>query len=531
MLVSEVFIPKMFTAYAEDQGYPDQRLHQYQYFCEECDQPFAVAWGRKEGCLSWCERGKAFHCPYCSARHETYVVKIQRKAHAPYKVRLVVKAYKKAVILEVHSETVKFIDMFHVVGAKLKERFYFDIAGRTVTWTRWENKVEIESMKLGNPFELDIFKKSILGFFTPYSLANAHQKKELNRLLRTLREQIHNKLERRLGYKVPSLHVSPGQEHGMFLLPLFNIAYRLIWPDAPNLPAEYRMDKGVLEDFWSEKMIFSKEHMTEALILARREKSMVKTLITAYSLPDIPAVRRILGEDPFDANRLLEAFRLTKNNDLAIRLFEAFKKLKKYADEDLLQLLRNIGRSHEDVGIVQFVEREKEIPDCVRLYRLLSKGNRQAIQDEKVKLGDLHDWMALKHQMQTHKNLPFAVPEYIARRLSMQKDKLKFFLPKESIELVNAGVKLHNCVASYEKAMRDNSSWIVLVADDNGKLAACLEVKDKKLVQAKIDRNKTVSIDPGLNAEVLTWAAKAGLEIATNDVAIPQTEKKAAAAG
>ena len=61
----------------------------------------------------------------------------------------------------------------------------------------------------------------------------------------------------------------------------------------------------------------------------------------------------------------------------------------------------------------------------------------------------------------------------------MQKDRMKFFLPKESLELLEAGTELHNCVASYGSDMKDNSKWIVLVADDKGKLAACLEVREE----------------------------------------------------
>jgi len=78
--------------------------------------------------------------------------------------------------------------------------------------------------------------------------------------------------------------------------------------------------------------------------------------------------------------------------------------------------------------------------------------------------------------------------------------------------------ELHNCVASYGAAMKDNKKWVVLVADDKGKLAACLEVQGKKLVQAKIDTNKKVSTNPKLNAEILEWAKKAGLKIDTSDI-------------
>ncbi len=92
------------------------------------------------------------------------------------------------------------------------------------------------------------------------------------------------------------------------------------------------------------------------------------------------------------------------------------------------------------------------------------------------------------------------------------------------MQLLEAGHELHNCVASYGPAMKDNKKWIVLVADDKGRLVACLEIRGKELVQAKLDRNKPVSTDPKLNAEVVNWAKKAGLKINTSDV-VPENKK------
>jgi hypothetical protein len=173
-------------------------------------------------------------------------------------------------------------------------------------------------------------------------------------------------------------------------------------------------------------------------------------------------------------------------------------------------------------GVVQIVETiaDKNLWDCVQLYGQLSQENREAIIIDRVKVKELHDWMAKKHRRQQHKNLQFNVPDHIVKRLSMQSNRLKFFLPKESIELLEAGAELHNCVASYGTAMKDNSKWIVLVADDGGRLAACLEIQGKALVQAKMDKNKPVAIDSKLNAEVVVWAKEANLEIKTRDVKI-----------
>jgi len=159
----------------------------------------------------------------------------------------------------------------------------------------------------------------------------------------------------------------------------------------------------------------------------------------------------------------------------------------------------------------------------------LNDENKKALETESVRLRDLHDWMSLRHKRQTHKNLKFDVPDHIIKRLSMQTDRLKFFMPKESMELLEAGHELHNCVATYGNAMKNNSKWIVLVADDKGKLTVCLEIRGNELVQAKTNRNKPVSSDNKLNSEVLAWAKEANIRVETSDVMLPVKEKLAKA--
>lgn len=532
MLVAEVNIPQMFTAYAEDLGYPDgyTHLHHFQYYCKECNQVFMSAWGRAPGSFQWCERGSYFHCPHCGIKHEKNVICVKRQVPAPNKVRLSVKAYRNTVILDVACSTVLFTENLRIYESKYKESFHFDITGQTVTF------INKESVEIGNPFKLEVLKKSILGFFIPSSLANSKQKAELIELLKVLRESIHTRLEKRLGHKIPSMYVSPGQIYGTFLLPIFNIAYRIMFPDAPNLPVIYRENPQIISRYWEAKMISDPGFMADVIALTRRKEDFITAMAAVNSLPDRPTVRRILGEDPFEVGFLAESFALCQNYDYGIRLYAGFKKLNvdKLAvawNGDLLQFLRAMLSLYGEAGIVRLVEdaKELELLDSIHLYTQLNQENREAIQAERVKIKDLHDWMARRHRLQNHVNLKFSVPEHIVKRLSMQTDRMKFFLPAESIDLLEAGAELHNCVASYGTAMKDNKKWIVLVADDKGKLAACLEVQGKELVQAKIDKNKPVANHTELNEGILNWAREAKLEIKTEDVRV-KTEEAAAVA-
>ncbi|AEG59356.1 PcfJ domain-containing protein [Desulforamulus ruminis] len=529
MLAATVVIPQMFTAYAEDLGYHSNGLHHFQYFCEQCDQAFTVTWGKKTGAMGWYERGDYFHCPHCGMRHEKHVVTVKRGVQAPNEVRLSVKVYKSAVTFEVYSSTVYFQDTLRVFSGKHKEIFRFDLAKQKVVFTRYKNNCKIESFEIGNPYELEVLEKSILGFFLPNSLANTREKAELYGILRVLRETVQAKLERHLGHKISSMYVSPGQYYGAFLLPIFNMAYRVLFPDAPNLPNIYRESPGTIRSYWKMKMVNG--HFMEAVIASTRERvDFVSALAAANAVPDRPLMRRILAVNPFEIGLLAQSFALCRNYDLAVRLYAGFKLLKangntleyavQYVNEDLIEFLREMLPLYGEAGVVRMVEEAREINlrDCIRLHQQLNEENRERLKTEKVRLKELHDWMARTHRRQNHVNLKFEVPDHIIKRLSMQKDKIKFFMPKESLELLEAGAELHNCVASYGKAMKDNTQWIVLVADDKGKLAACLEIRGKALVQAKLDKNIPVARDAKLNNEVLAWAKNAGLEIKTEDV-------------
>jgi hypothetical protein len=526
MFLAEVIIPKMFTAYAEDIEYLQNGLHKIQYFCEECDQAFAAAWGRAPG-IGFYERGTRFHCPFCGTLHEENVVEVKRNTRVPHKVRLSLKEHKDTVIFEVQCEIVMFKDLFSLSGGKYRETFRFDLAKRRVIFARYDNLGElIDSQLLGNPFELDLFKDSILSSFLPNSLANAKQKAELNSILKLLRETVHAKLEKQLGHKIPSMFVTSGRLHGTFLLPIFNLAFRVAFPNATNLPLYYRGGHADQADFRALMMIKDTEYMGRVMELTSQKVDHITALIRVKGLPDKPAIRRALGENMFDADRLSTAFKLCTNYDYAMRLYAGFKLVlvgsyeRGYkTNENLFQFLRAMLPIYGEAGIVQLMETESHLWDCVLLHNAeLNEENRQAIKTEGVKLKDLHDWMAKRHRLQNHKNLKLDIPEHIVKRLSMQTDRLKFFLPKESVELLEAGAELHNCVASYSSAVKDHKKWIVLVADEKGRLAACLEIKDKELVQAKIDRNKAVSTDAKLNAEVIAWAKEAGVTITTKDV-------------
>ncbi len=547
MIIAEMIIPKMFTAYAEDLGYQKHNgLHHYQYYCNNCDQLFSAAWGRAVN-MGYAERGSLFACPCCGRPHEKHVAFVKRNIAAPDKVRLVVKEYKSAVTLEFSCKAVVFYDYLGLQGATHREVFRFDIAKQEATLSVTHAGIKHEPVEIGSPFNLALFQSSMLSIFSSRSIPNTEQKSKLTKVLKILRDTVHQKLEKHLGHKIKSMFVSPGTHWGMFLFPLFNMAYRVACTDAPNLPECYRDEHKAVFAFWNTKYFDELEGgqlMEDVILNTRGGMDFISALVELSGLPDKPRVRRILAENPFEANILKLAFSTCCNYDHATQLYRGITANRKFrADswnggelnsvsyDGLAEFLWEMKEIYGEAGIVRLVNEAKELHtrDCIRLYEQLNDENKEAVVGEGIRLRDLHDWMSLRHKKQGHKNLKFDVPEHIVRRLSMQHDRLRFFLPAESMELVEAGHQLHNCVASYSDSMKQHDSWIVLVADDKGKLVACLELVGsgnppnvtRVLVQAKIDRNQCISKDKKLNAAVLAWAKDAGIEIKTKDVNVP----------
>jgi len=378
----------MFTAYAEDLSYLKNGLHHFQYFCEECDQVFCSAWGRIPGSMGQYERGSYFVCPYCGHRHHENVAYIKRDQAAPNKIRLTIKEYKSVVTLEVSSKTIAFGDYLSLTEGNYKEVFRFDITKQKVMFSVDHRGANREPIELGNPFKLEMFD-SILRYFLPCSLANSQQRSDLSNILKVLRETVHRKLEKHLKHKVSSMFVNHGTHYGSFLLPIFNIAYRLACPDAPNLPAEYRESPEEIRNFWKHKRLHSETYiavMDHVIELTRRKTDFVTALIRAKALPDRPMVRRTLSEDSFSINILARAFKLCENYDCAIRMYGGLKmmgndeRIRWSVDDGLLQFLFKMKPLYGELGIVRMVEgyMEMQLWDCATLFPQLNAENKKA---------------------------------------------------------------------------------------------------------------------------------------------------------
>lgn len=557
-VLETISIPRMYSACAriEDTRMQEGTLYRpTNYYCLGCKSVFGTLW-RHKGSAQGFGDARAI-CPQCGEEHvdqpcysksRCITWYVRENETAPTNMILSVTEGKDFVSLKVKANTIRFSELLNVIEAKTEEEFRFDVKKRKTIFRRKVDRRLTDEFELGNPFDRRVFNISILYFLTRDSAAN-HNREALSHLLKTLRETLHERLEACCKHKIKSMHVSCGQTHGRLLFPLYNMAFRMVSLDAPNLPNELHGTQNTVQDFWSSRDINDDAVSQFAdLDVFRRADNYISTLITQYHLPNVRSVRKLLQADLFAFRLLQRAHSITNNIDHLTNMYSRLKVLcdimytrwdtsdfpdvcaflqyisQTYGTGKAMRLLpmtytqlSNVPHPQFDRGSQTTVTREySHFKDLVHMYSRLSGENRKLLPG--VKFSELHDWLAFKVVEQMKVGFNFDVPEHIQRRLMMQKNSIRFFLPEKSTELSMAGKELHNCVGTYSKDMAANKLQIVLVADDNGKLVACLEIKHDILVQAKLKCNQPVAKDAKINAEVVDWAEKAGIEINTDDV-------------
>lgn len=527
--ITELIIKKMFSAYANRHG-----QDQMQYYCESCSQQFSAYWNiRANPYNSWFSRGNSVLCPYCGKRHDKHIGTMSKGEHVPYEVKLTLYTYISKVVLSVKYKAFCFNDLYELEGSTGEEVFTFNIEDEKSSFARsikiGKNDVEISTLPIDCNFKDEILSSSVLQYFYNRSLANTKNRDKLVDMMRKLRNEIAVKLANKHQCKISSLYINAlGSEHGMFLLPIINLANRIKSSTSQNIDANYRVSKRILVPTVPKWAEIRSDWMNRYKERIQEGKDKITAMIEAIGLPNKDAVRKLVGADSQNINFLKVAFDLCSNYDLAIRFSQAFKNLKDISKPDTIRFLKEMLKVYSEQDIVQFLDKaiEYNLKDCLQLHEKLTEENKIKLLENRIRLRELHDWMAIEHKKQTHKNIDLKVPTHIINRLAMQKDKLSFFLPKESEELLRVGHSLNNCVASYSERMAQGKQWIVVGTDSKGKYTACLRVCNNELVEAKINRNKSVANDSVINKAVIEWAKEANLVIKTSDVMQEITESK-----
>lgn len=521
MKIAELNIKEMFTAH--ENAFNGGQAHDVQYFCVKCNQCFAVDWGIAVSSMNpWALRGSFVRCPFCGTVHDRFIGRGKLHEFIPQSMKISVVAFKTALRVRVKYEGRAFVGLFDRSWCYNEEVFYFDFKARKATFQIKKqigrNAVETAICPIILDYFLTIMESSGLRFLHSSCLANKFYRSNVTNVIKAIREASSRILENVGDRKIGSLYVeSMGYEYGRFLLPLLNVAHRMQAPELTNLSQQTKLPK-LLDRLYTFPASMSMPENWNERILERMKQEQVDALTAIAQEEGLPVkdvVRSMIKENYLRIQNLKMALGLVRNLDLAVRLAVAGE-----LDQTRIDFFKELIPIYREEGVVRFAEREKEyqLKDCIRLYNQLNEENKALMKEERLRLRQLHDWLAKVHRHQTHKNKAIAVPEEIVRRMSMQRERLRFFLPKETIELVEAGHELHNCIASYGTDMVEGKRWVVLVTDNRGKIIAGIEIKDNAIRQAKIDGNKPVANDRAVNRAVIEWAKEAKLEVDTSDI-------------
>nr|DAJ71736.1 MAG TPA: PcfJ like protein [Caudoviricetes sp.] len=534
MQIAQVTIPQMFASYAtaSEDYTPDELI----FRCMHCRHDFRIPTPRGGICASvfiTCPHCKTLIC-YGISNDDNIWARYDKVA--PVTMHLYLYEFKDFVKLLVCGRGLFPAPRGSVSywrEVPYKEEFRFDTQRRKTTWKQSIGESHLQR-ELCDPKELvELGQESVLRYlFSHYSIAK--HKSEILSLLRTLRETVREKLERRVGHKVSSFFCPASTSAGWLLLPIGNIAYRMVFKDAANLPAILRqLNTGVLLAVpWLNRF---PEHFDVNIV--RRAADTVTGLIAAASLPDTRSVRRALTEDTFCLRKLVFLHQLFGRSDLAMQAFPLFgdhagEGQRRYPIDDTLMRLKEF---YTDAEILRFLRRAPDyaVRDTLHMLNLLGEASYAELQQHPPKIRDLHDTLVALRHKEEHPDYTFdneTAP--IRRRLAMQQDRVQFFLPDCSRVLYDAGKTLHNCVGSYAQEVRQGHTHIVLMSDDRGKLIACIEVADGRIKQAKLDCNRSVSQKLEVNAEIIAWAEQVGVRYdACSDIDTrPQTTETTTAA-
>lgn len=548
-------IPKIYSAYSKllytgEDGRRGQKGPRYirerYYLCECCGTEFRVEHYPRNilGLYGYGYGEMAIFCPHCGHMHSD-TSKVHTVYHfddeegavekAPRRMTLSLIEGKGLVLLRVSADTVAIRHSKADGGEEGKlltiyghhvEEFRFDVRRRVTTFRvrTGSARATVTERELGDPFDKEVFRASVLRCLDPYTLAREYKPRWLS-LLRNFRALLRSKWQESHGYDLGGLHVSTdGTHNGQVLFTLQNAAFRLVYPDAKNLPGTLNCGPHGVDGFLglmladSETRALYKESSFPRIRAAHDSATGVAEV---FGLPPVPSVRKALRENVFAAPELRLAFKAAGGNvDCALRVFRALRNGLGCTRQGVYDFLARVSAHCAPAEVAHYAETSelREIFDAARMFDDLPRARREEAMS--VRLPRLHDWLVAATERLRSEDFDLEVPEHVRRRLQMQLNagSANFFLPGRAAELEEGSQIFHNCVKTYKGRVLRGDCYIVYMTDDAGKLMACLEVRGAALVQAKLRYNREVKTDARVNGAVLDWCRAKGLSVATRDV-------------
>ncbi len=131
--------------------------------------------------------------------------------------------------------------------------------------------------------------------------------------------------------------------------------------------------------------------------------------------------------------------------------------------------------------------------DTIRMYSFVHNKNRIPV-DFTGTIMEIHDKLSVQYNKIKHANRKI---EYSAEETKREAEYNGYTVhtAEDTDKLFDIGNKMHICVGSYGDMAVEKKTTIYYITDQNGKYAACIEVKNNKLLQAKGYCNNSLAGD------------------------------------
>ncbi|MFA6105950.1 MAG: hypothetical protein WC725_05175 [Patescibacteria group bacterium] len=492
-----------------------------QIYCSHCKKYHVLAFAAVCTMMGGADANQRRHCPNCGKFLNNWNCQTHGVNQLePLSGNISLIEHKNMIGLSFKGKGITFGDLSYK-KSDYSEIVLFDLENNTTHW-----KIGKITYRLGNPDDKTFYEKS----FFDYLYRNCHlykedktYKQDLDILFKELLTQLSAKMNK-LHFSKQSLYTNYGsiEQHGRYLPQIFNIAYRIAFPDCTNLSRNFsnRYEAPSCPSI-------GKNYQTIKTAIANGADS-ITAIITAVELPNTKLIRKIVSQSILSIERLKMIFNHIKNYDNAMKIWNA-NEYSSYQEQELI-FLKSLTKIYDETQLVNYyLTKHADFGETKRLYDYNYFSTTQ-LKKEKVKFSDLHNWCVEKNKLRQEKEellktrdpeTKFELPPAIIRRLEMQRDIFSFFLPESQAELNFAGNQLHNCLRTYDKEMEnkaDASAKIVLVADDFGKLVAAVRINNFVITEAKLKYNKSAKTDSEINSKIIQWAKTVKLTINTNDI-------------
>lgn len=365
-------------------------------------------------------------------------------------------------------------------------------------------------------------------------------KKEIYNFAKVLTQAFRRHLEKAEGRKLASPYIPlSGGEYGftgVFNNLLRNLAWRMLYPEAPNLRREdlratierrfkFHGTTNTYANISAPDMIYydllsmaGKRNYRSAIEFAVKNqvaKPVLEVLAKAplrsyYILKQLMQIFKAPERQAAAFERIALSGNRNHNMDFirpGLRLVKLLSLLKGEAKALHLVLCQSWGNTI----------------DCSETYFNLKRERRRLFWRTRLKPREIHDWLVQEFNKQITENVSFYEDAKggTDRHLAEDTPEGVFSLATDSHTLKRWGSGFHNCVATYKDRVEKHNTAIVGFFA-KGKPLVCIEVSvpEGAVMQAKLPCNKQVKENPALLQAVKAWATRKRLKVETEDMEV-----------